>query len=139
VLEILIGLTLLTGLWKRFTAWAFFLIILFFTVLTGFTYLTGFIPTSSNFFAFSEWGAFAKTNMRVTDCGCFGDFIKLDPRTSFLKDVFLLIPAIYFLFKYRGFIEIFKPKTQKLLVLSLTLATILFCFRNIYMDEPITD
>lgn len=139
VLEILIGLTLITGLWKKFTAWAFFLIILFFTVLTGFTYLTGFVPTSSNFFAFSEWVVFAKSNMRVTDCGCFGDFIKLDPRTSFLKDVFLLIPAIFFLFKYRGFIEVFKPKTQKTIVISLMLATILFCFRNIWMDEPITD
>lgn len=139
ILEIFIGLTLITGLWKKFTAWAFFLIILFFTVLTGFTYLTGFVPTSSNFFSFSEWGVFAKSNMRVTDCGCFGDFIKLDPRTSFFKDVFLLIPAIYFLFSYRSFIEIFKPGTKRAIVITLTLATILFCIRNVWMGEPVTD
>ena len=68
-----------------------FLLVAFFTVLTGFTYLTGFVPDGSNFFDFGSWvGVHNENNMKVKDCGCFGDFIKLKPKTSFLKDVFLL-------------------------------------------------
>jgi uncharacterized membrane protein YphA (DoxX/SURF4 family) len=41
VLEIVLGIMLLFGIFQKFTAWTFFLLILFFTFLTGFTYLTG--------------------------------------------------------------------------------------------------
>ncbi|WP_114747777.1 BT_3928 family protein [Pleomorphovibrio marinus] len=41
---------------------------------------------------------------KVTDCGCFGDAIKLTPWESFYKDVFLLV-LIGFLFRFRGKLE----------------------------------
>lgn len=139
VLELVIGALLLLGIWRRFTAWAFFIIILFFTMLTGFTYLTGYVPSGSNFFSFGEWAEFNKTNMRVTDCGCFGDFIKLEPKTSFLKDVFLLIPAIWFLFAWRSFHQFFSHTVRKNLAIGFTLVAFLFSMYNVYMDEPVID
>ncbi len=98
VLEIILGLALIIGFRPKLTSWLFFIIVIFFTVLTGFTFLTGYVPSGVNFFAFSEWGPFAETNMKVTDCGCFGDFVKLEPFTSFLKDVALMVPAFIFVF-----------------------------------------
>ena len=83
VLEIVLGVMLLVGMWRKFTAWTFFLIVAFFTFLTGFTYLTGYVPEGVNFFQFGKWGEYVSTNMKVTDCGCFGDFLKLEPRVSF--------------------------------------------------------
>lgn len=35
--------------------------------------------------------AFNPNKMKVTDCGCFGDFLKLKPWTSFYKDLVLLV------------------------------------------------
>ncbi|TXF87803.1 DoxX family protein [Neolewinella aurantiaca] len=101
VLEIVLGLALIIGFRPKLTSWVFFLIVLFFTLLTGFTFMTGYVPSGVNFFSFSEWGPFAESNMKVTDCGCFGDFIKLEPFTSFLKDVAIMVPALIFLFATR--------------------------------------
>lgn len=139
VLELALGFMLLLGIWRRFTVWAFFLVILFFTALTGFTYLTGYVPSGQNFFAFGGWEAFDKNNMRVTDCGCFGDFIKLEPKTSFLKDVFLLIPALLFLFYSRSFQSFFRFPVRRGLTLGLIGLSVLFCARNVWWDEPIAD
>ena len=41
------------------------------------------------FFAFLTF--YSAAFNKVTDCGCFGDFIKLTPWTSFAKDLFLLV------------------------------------------------
>jgi len=102
VLEIILGLALIIGFRPKLTSWLFLLIVVFFTVLTGFTFLTGYVPSGVNFFAFSEWGPFAESNMKVTDCGCFGDFLKLEPFTSFMKDVALMVPALIFVFFSRS-------------------------------------
>ena len=97
VFELVLAIMLILGTRLKTTSIAFALLVVFFTILTGFTYLTAYVPSGVNFFDFGNWGAFKETNMRVTDCGCFGDFIKLKPFTSFLKDVFLLIPAALFI------------------------------------------
>lgn len=103
VFEIALGIALLNGAMKKVAAWAFFLMVLFFTFLTGFTYLTGYVPEGVNFFQFGQWGDYEATSMKVTDCGCFGDFLKLEPRISFFKDIFLLIPGFIFLFSAKSF------------------------------------
>jgi uncharacterized membrane protein YphA (DoxX/SURF4 family) len=69
VLEVVLGVMLILGVKSKLTAWALAAMILFFTFLTFFS---------------------AYFN-KVTDCGCFGDAIKLTPWESFYKDVILMV------------------------------------------------
>ncbi len=80
ILEVLLGVALLLGHWKKLTAWLLLLMIVFFTFLTFYS---------------------AYFN-KVTDCGCFGDAIPLTPWESFGKDVVLtvLIVIIFTNLKY---------------------------------------
>ncbi len=137
-LEIVLGAMLMIGYRRKLTAWLFFLIVVFFTLLTGFTFLTGYVPSEANFFDFAKWGPYIKTQMRVTDCGCFGDFIKLDPRISFYKDLGLMIPAILFLFRSKWMHQLLQPR-QGLIVGALTVATLWFCCHNTYLNLPMVD
>tara|TARA_R110000868_G_scaffold178894_2_gene418772 strand:- start:11 stop:1108 length:1098 start_codon:yes stop_codon:yes gene_type:complete len=75
IFEILLGVLLILGFKVRFTVWSLLLMII------GFTFLTFY----SAYFN------------KVTDCGCFGDALKLTPWQSFYKDIFLLF-LIVFLF-----------------------------------------
>ncbi len=139
VFEIVLGLMLLLGAWPRFTSWAFFLLVAFFTFLTGFTYLTGYVPEGVNFFQFGQWGSYVETNMKVTDCGCFGDFIKLKPKTSFLKDVFLLIPALVFLFSQKRMHQIFSTGVRFGILGVAIAGLIVYCMSNYKWNLPHTD
>ena len=68
VVEIVLGALVLFGYRIKLSAWLLLGMILFFTWLTFYS---------------------AYFN-KVTDCGCFGDAIKLTPWESFTKDVVLL-------------------------------------------------
>lgn len=139
VLEIVLGLMLIIGSNNKLSSWLFFLMVAFFTFLTGFTSLTGYVPEGVNFFSFGEWGEFNKNNMKVTDCGCFGDFLKLEPFTSFRKDLFLLIPAFVFLFKSKDMHTIFTPKVRTGMIIGSTVLLTLYCFSNYVWDIPGVD
>jgi len=139
ILEIVLGLALILGARRKLTAWVFFLIVAFFTFLTGFTYLTGYVPEGVNFFQFGQWGEYVATNMKVTDCGCFGDFIKLEPKTSFLKDVALLVPALIFLFKSGAMHQIFSAGARSVVLSLATIGLIAYCFSNYVWDIPHAD
>ncbi|MEQ8629079.1 BT_3928 family protein [Ekhidna sp.] len=69
VLEVVLGVALIIGYRMRITAWILLAMIVFFTFLTFYS---------------------AYFN-KVTDCGCFGDAIKLTPWQSFYKDIILLV------------------------------------------------
>ncbi|GAB3880948.1 BT_3928 family protein [Spirosoma agri] len=71
--EIILGVALLVSYKPKVTTWLLFFLIVFFTFLTFYS---------------------AYFN-RVTDCGCFGDAIKLKPWTSFSKDVVLTILILF--------------------------------------------
>ena len=139
VLEIVLGVMLLVGMWRKFTAWAFFLLVAFFTFLTGFTYLTGYVPEGVNFFQFGQWGEYVKTNMKVTDCGCFGDFLKLEPKVSFFKDLVLLVPSIIFLIQWKKMHQLFNSVGRFSLTAVTTVGLIVYCFSNYVWDLPHTD
>ena len=127
VLEMVLGVMLVLGIKPKFTAWAFFLLMLFFTILTGFTYLTGYVPMEANFFEFGKWGEFATSNMRVSDCGCFGDFLVMAPKTSFLKDVFLLIPGLIFIIYTRLFHKLFNAGARLGLFIISIIGFLFYC------------
>ncbi|MDF2158454.1 BT_3928 family protein [Algoriphagus sp. CAU 1675] len=69
VVEVVLGVMLILGVKSKLTVWSLAAMILFFTFLTFFS---------------------AYFN-KVTDCGCFGDAIKLTPWESFYKDLVLLV------------------------------------------------
>lgn len=139
VLEIVLGIMLLFGIYQKITAWTFFLLILFFTFLTGFTYLTGYVPEGVNFFSFSQWGDYIETNMKVTDCGCFGDFIKLKPKVSFLKDIFLLVPAILFIVFNKSLYSLFSNTTRNSILIFSLAGFTFYSFSNFIWDLPHID
>lgn len=68
IFEAVLGFMLLVGFKTKFTVWSLLLMIVFFTFLTFYS---------------------AYFN-KVTDCGCFGDALKLTPWQSFTKDIVLL-------------------------------------------------
>ena len=115
-LEVLLGLAMLIGWNIRLTVAITAALILFFTFLTGYS---------------------AYFN-KVTDCGCFGDFLKLKPWHSFYKDLVLSGLILIMIAGMKHNIPWFsKPFGVKLMgVLSLlTLAFGVYC----YMYLPVWD
>lgn len=139
VLEIVLGAMLIIGHKPKFTAWAFIILVAFFTALTGFTYLTGYVPSDANFFDFGAWGAYKDTNMKVTDCGCFGDFIKLEPKVSFFKDIFLMVPAIYFVWRSSKMHQLFSHMWRSIITAVVTVGVGFYCLSNFVWDLPVID
>ncbi|MDH5605089.1 MAG: DoxX family protein [Cyclobacteriaceae bacterium] len=78
ILELALGVAVLLNYKMNITTWVLLVLILFFTFLTFYS-------------AYFD---------KVTDCGCFGDAIPLDPWQSFFKDVILIV-FIAHLFWYR--------------------------------------
>jgi uncharacterized membrane protein YphA (DoxX/SURF4 family) len=89
IFEIMVGVALLLGAYSKLNAWLLLLMIVFFTLLTGYSAITG----------------------KVTDCGCFGDAIKLKPVQSFMKDVVLLAFILIIFIRNKDIKPIFKNKT----------------------------
>lgn len=139
IFEIILGLMLLLGMRSLLTSWLFLLLVVFFTFLTGFTFMTGYVPEGVTFWQFGGWEAFNENNMKVTDCGCFGDFIKLKPFTSFMKDVFLLIPAIYFVLRHKEMHKLFNKQVRTGIIGVATIGLFIYCLSNYKWDIPHTD
>jgi uncharacterized membrane protein YphA (DoxX/SURF4 family) len=73
VLEVVLGLAMLLNYQMKITTTVVLLLMIFFTFLTGYSWITN----------------------AVTDCGCFGDAIKLTPKQSFFKDVILMVFVLH--------------------------------------------
>lgn len=99
VLEVLLGVMLILAYKVRFTIWSLLVMIVFFTFLTFYS---------------------AYFN-KVTDCGCFGDAIKLTPWESFTKDVVLLVLILLLVFGRKFITPLFRPFiTKVIMILSLS-------------------
>lgn len=139
IFEIVLGVMLIMGHRPKLLSWMFFILLLFFTGLTGFTFLTGYVPPDVNFFQFGQWVDFKESNQQVTDCGCFGDFIKLKPKVSFFKDLALMAPAIFFLFKHKSMHQLFSKGIRDMIVIGSIVGLIVYCLSNFVWDIPHAD
>ena len=107
VFELFLGLFLICGIHIRKVMWGNLLLMIFFTFLTFFS---------------------AYFN-KVTDCGCFGDFMKLDPWHSFIKDIHLVFISVVLFYFQKHIQSLFNSITiNKIVIVSL----ILFVFIPIY-------
>ncbi len=116
IYEVVLGVFLLIGYKPKLTLWGLLLMILFFTFLTFYT-------------AFFN---------KVTDCGCFGDAIKLSPWGTFTKDVILLI---LILILFAGIRHI-KPIFSKFGLVVISFLSIIACLwlgYHVIMHLPIID
>lgn len=104
IFEVVLGVMLLLGFKRKFTLWSLLLMILFFTFLTFYS---------------------AYFN-KVTDCGCFGDALKLTPWESFTKDVVLLVLIIILFINKKYITPLFRRTAVSIMVGASLALCILF-------------
>jgi hypothetical protein len=115
-LEIVTGVALLLGWMKKLILYLLLALIVFFSFLTGYAYLSG----------------------KFTNCGCFGDCIPITPKTSFIKDLVLLVLIVFLLFGQRYIQPVFSKRTRAAAVsLSLLLTLLLQWYALKYL--PLVD
>lgn len=148
VVELVLGACLILGIGQRKTTGATLMMMLFFTFLTGFNYMTGFQSKVDGvgFFEFSKWTSFSSENIRITDCGCFGDFMKLLPIETFLKDILFTVLSIILLVRTSRLNSLISLHgklgpihTRRAVVSILVVASFYFCLKNYYLDIPMVD
>jgi len=114
-LEILLGVALLIGWRKKLVLYPLLLLMLFFTFLTGYAYLSG----------------------KFTNCGCFGDCLPITPKTSFIKDLVLLV-FTGILFAGKKFIEpVFSPGVRSIILIVTLLASFGFQWYALQYLPPV--
>ncbi|WP_338760810.1 BT_3928 family protein [Bernardetia sp. ABR2-2B] len=114
VSEIVLGIALLIGFKRKVTVWLLFLMITFFTFLTFYS---------------------AYFN-KVTDCGCFGDFLPLKPWESFTKDVVLFVLITILLVQVKKLTNKSNFFTFVVMISTMLLSGFL-CFHAIRYEAPI--
>ncbi|WP_100612460.1 BT_3928 family protein [Confluentibacter lentus] len=116
VFEVVLGVFLLIGYKPKFTVWSLLIMIVFFTFLT-----------------FYAW-YFDK----VKDCGCFGDFLKLKPVESFIKDVILLVFILILFFGIKHIKPLFGKLPTTILALLGFIVSLWFAY-HVLMHLPLID
>lgn len=107
VLEIVLGVAVLINYKMKITTRALFVLLLFFTFLTFYS---------------------AYFN-KVTDCGCFGDAIKLTPWQSFTKDVILMVFVMHLVWHHKRYEPVLRTREGHAVIIGITL---LSTFLGIY-------
>lgn len=116
IFEIVSGVALLLGIYTQLNTWLLLLLIIFFTLLTGYSAITH----------------------KVTDCGCFGDAVKLTPMTSFMKDVGLLILILLLFIRRKDIHPLFNRVICNIALFIAGLVSVFFtCYT--YMFLPVKD
>ena len=116
IYEILLGVFLLIGYKTKLTLWGLLLMIIFFSFLTFYS---------------------AYFN-KVTDCGCFGDAIKLTPWESFTKDIVLLV-LILILFAGKKYIKPLFKKAGSTLISIISLVACIWFANHVINHLPSID
>ncbi|MDG1806191.1 DoxX family protein [Flavicella sp.] len=91
LVEIMLGLTLLLGYKPKITVWSLLAI--------------------NTLFLFLTW--YSAYYNKVTDCGCFGDALKLSPWDTFYKNVILLVLMLPLLLNTSTISSVFSDKIMR--------------------------
>lgn len=113
--EFLVGVMLITGSFRKLTAWLLLLMMTFFTFTTLYDAITN----------------------KVSDCGCFGDAIKLTNWQTFWKNIVLDVPTV-FLFLTRRWPRRKRLERDTLIALAAIASMVVFGLYNIN-NEPVID
>jgi uncharacterized membrane protein YphA (DoxX/SURF4 family) len=114
--EFMIGLNLVAGIKMKFTAWLLLGFMSFFTLLTLILALTN----------------------PVSDCGCFGDALKLTNWQTFFKNIILFLPTLLVFIRRKHFLPVFPEKAGWMLVsFNFLMAILLSAYCTVH--EPILD
>lgn len=113
--EFLVGILLITNAYRQLSAWLLVAMMLFFTVTT-------FIDALTN---------------KVTDCGCFGDAVKLTNWQTFWKNIALDVPTVW-IFLTRGLRYRRRLERDSIILLAAAAAMLVFEMYNI-KNEPVID
>ncbi|WP_396179033.1 BT_3928 family protein [Flavobacterium sp.] len=116
ILEVVLGIMLLIGFKQKLTIWSLLLMIVFFTFLTFYS---------------------AYFN-KVTDCGCFGDALKLTPWESFTKDIVLLFFILILVINIKLIKPLFKNNVNAILT-GITLVLCIFMAYWVLNHLPLKD
>lgn len=116
IAEIMLGVMLLIGFKPKFTTWSLFLITLLFLFLTWYSW----------------------TYDKVTDCGCFGDAIKLTPKETFYKNVILIVLIAFLIFAVKHIKPLFSKNLSKWLTLG-SLMVFLYITYHVLVHLPMID
>lgn len=115
IAEFTVGMLLIFGAFRRLSAWALVLMMLFFTCSTLYDAITN----------------------EVTDCGCFGDAIKLTNWQTFWKNVVLDVPTVW-IFLTRNLRRKRRFERDMLITIFSILLMVIFGLYNIN-NEPCID
>jgi uncharacterized membrane protein YphA (DoxX/SURF4 family) len=115
-LEIVVGLGILLGIWKRFFSLLLLLLIIFFSFLTGYAVLSG----------------------KIATCGCFGDCIPLTATQSFIKDL-ILFALILFIFFGTKYINPVLTTGAGFFFLVISICMVLVFQRFVLQHMPVVD
>ncbi|MBX2946568.1 MAG: DoxX family protein [Cyclobacteriaceae bacterium] len=98
VLEIVLGVAVLINYRMQLTTTVLLLLIIFFTFLTGYSAILN----------------------KVTDCGCFGDAIKLTPWQSFYKDLILIVFILHLFWYRKSYEPVLRTREGHAVILGVT-------------------
>jgi uncharacterized membrane protein YphA (DoxX/SURF4 family) len=116
-IEFMMGLCILTGVYRRITTFCALVFMSFMTLLT--LYLAIFNP--------------------VSDCGCFGDALILTNWQTFYKNIFVLLPtAIVVFINYKQMTPLYSRKVRWFVALFAYIFPTAFAYHNVY-HEPVKD
>lgn len=82
---------------------------------------------------------FDVTQMKVTDCGCFGDFMKLKPWQTFYKDVFLSIGVLIVAIRHKNILPATRQPYRNIVAFGTLFLSFVFCLNNFVWNEPVID
>jgi uncharacterized membrane protein YphA (DoxX/SURF4 family) len=108
--EVVLGVFLLLGIYRKWTTIFVALFMIFFTPLT-------------------LWIAL---NNPVADCGCFGDALVISNWQTFQKNVFLLLCTVFLVFKWKCITPLFSKEIMIYVAIFVKLSAILFTLYNLY-------